>query len=69
MTNNRGIVIGEKLIKYFLELLHYICQIPSVFDSDVDVLVVIFGSDVVVSVFNVVVVRVVVDEYSMIKRN
>ena len=64
MTNNRGIAIGEK---YFLELLHYICKIPSVFDSDVAVLVVIFGSDVVVLVFIVVVVGVVVDEYSMIK--
>ena len=52
---------------YFLELLHYICEIPSVFDSDVAVLVVIFGSDVVVLVFIVVVVGVVVDEYSMIK--
>ena len=56
-----------KVIEYFLQFLHNICKIPSVFDSDVDVLVVVVGSDVVVLVFNVVVVGVVVEENSMMK--
>ena len=58
----------EYIIEYFLQFLHNICKIPSVFDSDVDVLVVIVGSDVVVFLYVVevvLVVRVVVDEYSI----